>query len=153
NEFGDPVDAAVVVRAERNYLYRAPASPVSGLSPRPPSAAGAVQIPDDTCFAEQWPLSPALGSDVHVLTVWPTTKGRGSVIAVIDSGIDITHYDLRGQVHRNVRECNCVAGSDDDGNGFVDDCYGYNAIANGGDPVDDMQGNLKHGTHVSGIVG
>lgn len=53
-------------------------------------------------------------------------QGIGNVvIAVIDSGIDFEHPDLRGKIWRNFGEFDCNDGIDDDMNGYVDDCYGW----------------------------
>lgn len=55
-------------------------------------------------------------------------KGRKSstvIVAVIDSGIDTAHEDLRAILWRNPKEIN-GNGKDDDGNGYVDDVYGWN---------------------------
>lgn len=50
------------------------------------------------------------------------------VVAVIDSGIDIEHEDLEGKIWINTKEKNGKDGKDDDGNGYVDDIYGWNFI-------------------------
>lgn len=73
--------------------------------------------------------------------------GYGTVVAVIDTGVDYTHVDLRDSMWINAGEIP-DNGIDDDNNGYVDDIYGYNFIANNGDPMDDM----GHGTHVAGII-
>ncbi|KAH8740240.1 hypothetical protein FG386_001515 [Cryptosporidium ryanae] len=76
-------------------------------------------------------------------------KGTGNiVIAVFDSGIDFEHPDLKGKIWRNFGEYNCNDGIDDDMNGYIDDCYGWNFVNNNKIPVDDN----GHGTHVSGII-
>ncbi|KAJ1606664.1 hypothetical protein OIY81_3139 [Cryptosporidium canis] len=76
-------------------------------------------------------------------------QGLGNVvIAVIDSGIDFEHPDLRGKIWRNFGEFDCNDGIDDDMNGYVDDCYGWNFVDNNKIPID----NNGHGTHISGII-
>lgn len=50
------------------------------------------------------------------------------IVAVIDSGIDINHEDLKGKIWTNQKELNGVKGVDDDNNGYIDDIYGWNFI-------------------------
>jgi subtilisin family serine protease len=81
---------------------------------------------------------------------WGITKGSKSIkIAVVDTGVDYTHPDLLSQMDVNTAELNGSSGIDDDGNGFIDDIYGYNFVLKNGDPQD---GN-GHGTHCAGIIG
>ncbi len=87
--------------------------------------------------------------DVDAPEAWEITTGSpDTVTVIIDTGILYTHPDLAGSMWKNPGE---IPGNrkDDDGNGFVDDVYGYDFVNNDGDPLDDM----FHGTHVAGIVG
>jgi subtilisin family serine protease len=89
------------------------------------------------------------GADIEVLPVWNQTTGsKNVVIGVIDSGIRHTHQDLAANMWVNPGE---VAGNnrDDDGNGYVDDIHGINAITGSGDPMDDD----GHGSHCAGSIG
>lgn len=89
------------------------------------------------------------GADIDAVRAWDiTTGGTNVIVAVIDTGIRYTHKDLEKQMWRNLQE---VPGNgvDDDGNGFVDDYYGINALLDNGNPIDDD----GHGTHVAGTIG
>src|SRR6266536_2695514 len=74
------------------------------------------------------------GADISATNAWEITTGSTNVIvAVIDTGIRYTHNDLFTQMWHNPGE---KPGNkiDDDGNGFVDDVFGINAITGSGDP-------------------
>jgi len=88
------------------------------------------------------------GIDVNATPAWGLTTGSRDInVAVIDTGIRYTHQDLRNNMWTNPGE---TPGNniDDDGNGYVDDVYGINAIANNGNPMDDN----NHGTHCAGTI-
>ncbi len=69
------------------------------------------------------------------------------VVAIIDTGVDYNHEDLRNNIWINTAEIP-NNGIDDDKNGYVDDVYGWDFVGNDKDPMDDN----GHGTHVAGIV-
>ncbi len=83
--------------------------------------------------------------------VWDTyTTGDGSqIIAILDTGIDYEHPDLKPNIWINDAELNGVDGFDDDGNGYIDDIRGWDFINIDNAPLDDNM----HGTHVAGIAG
>ena len=90
----------------------------------------------------------AAGADINLLNAWKYTAGDNRVIvAVCDGGIDTDNKDLADNMWVNEAELNGVTGKDDDGNGYVDDVYGYNFVrSNGLVTADD------HGTHVAGTI-
>ncbi len=104
---------------------------------------------DDPSFDDQWSMEIVNASEA-----WDTTVGsRDIVVAVIDSGVDITHEDLKANIYTNEGEIpdNDI---DDDDNGFVDDVHGWDFKEDDNNP-DDVTGsaNPGHGTHCAGIVG
>lgn len=86
-----------------------------------------------------------------------TEGSKDVIVAVIDTGIDVAHKDLKNNIWVNPGETGLdkngadkrTNGVDDDGNGFADDVHGWNFV-NNSNRVDDNHG---HGTHISGIIG
>ncbi len=124
-----------VLYAEPNHILHLTAAPKITVTPNDPS------------FGSLWGLTK-----ISAPSAWNITTGSNQVVvAVIDTGIDYTHPDLAANMFRNEADCN-NNGIDDDGNGYIDDCYGINvnvAYDNHGDPMDDHY----HGTHVAGTIG
>ncbi len=105
--------------------------------------------PNDPDYAKQWSHKV-----VKSKLAWDTTTGsKDVVVAVIDTGVDAKHEDLKDNIWVNSKE---IAGNgiDDDGNGFVDDLHGWDFKGNDADPHDETSDkNPGHGTHCAGIVG
>ncbi len=88
-------------------------------------------------------------ADISLFDAWKKETGKPNVIvAVIDEGVDYNHEDLKENMHINQAEKNGQPNVDDDGNGYIDDIYGFNFAdkkVNEIEPAD-------HGTHVAGTV-
>lgn len=115
----------------------------------------AAAIPNDTLFGQLWALENTgqsmgtVDADINASTMWNIQTGSSSVvIGVLDSGVDYNHNDLKPNLWKNLSEI-AANGIDDDGNGYIDDVYGINAISNNGNPID----TTSHGTHISGTIG
>lgn len=91
-----------------------------------------------------------MGADANVFKAWETgvTGSKDVVVAIIDGGFQVDHPDLKDNVWINTAELNGKPGVDDDGDGYVDDIYGYNFVINSSDI-----NAHSHGTHVAGTVG
>jgi len=99
--------------------------------------------PNDTLYPELWGLDA-----ISAPLAWDVTQGSNAVVvAVVDSGADVTHPDLDANIWTNSGEV--ANGLDDDANGLVDDLKGWD-FASGDANVNDTNG---HGTHVSGTIG
>jgi subtilisin family serine protease len=120
-----------------------------GLRAERPAAAGKARAAQltaaDPRADEQWALQG--DAPMGAASAWRQTTGGDVTVAVIDSGVDLTHPDLVPNLWTNPREIP-GNGIDDDGNGYVDDVHGYDFVDNTGNPQDAN----GHGTHVAGIV-
>ncbi len=120
------------------------------------------KIPNDPQYSKQWQWKNngigggIAGADTRAELVWNVTTGGVTsngdtiVVAVIDSGIDLNHEDLRDNIWYNRLE---IPGNniDDDANGYIDDFRGWNVQ----EKNDNTQSSLSndHGVLVSGVVG
>lgn len=118
------------------------------------------KLPNDPKLIDLWGLvnqgqtdgaqTGLAGIDVNAEKAWDIQTGnKDLVVAVIDTGVDYTHPDLKDNMWTNEAELKGKADVDDDGNGFVDDIYGYNFANNKGDSKDDQ----GHGSHCAGTIG
>ena len=157
-------------RLRRNYLIRFPAewalAPLQRRYASHPSVEAvemnrlnrscAEIVPNDPNYGEQWNLAV-----MKMPQAWDIEQGTPEVtVAVVDSGVDMQHPELRSQLWRNVGEIP-GNGVDDDRNGYVDDLNGWDFSdaptlpSNGDSRVRDNEPEDErgHGTQVSGIIG
>lgn len=99
-------------------------------------------------YSEQW--APAA---INLPALWnmPLVDAKRPVIAILDTGVDINHPDLKGNIWTNEKEANGSDFEDDDNNGYCDDVHGWDFIHNTAIIGDGMDGN-GHGTHCAGIA-
>lgn len=111
--------------------------------------------PNDPRFSDQWHHQK-----IKTPEAWDLESGDpGVIIGILDSGTDILHQDLEGNIWVNpgedidgdgvVWDLDDMNGVDDDGNNLVDDLVGWDFYNNNNDVV----GPFYHGTHVAGIAG
>ncbi len=127
-------------------------------------ATRATNLPfNDPMLSQQWHYNNdgsvdfpnvKAGADINLFDAWELTTGRPDVIvAVVDEGVCYEHEDLNSNMHVNEAELNGEEGVDDDGNGYVDDVYGYNFVEIHKGPISWARtGDSGHGTHVAGTI-
>ena len=135
------------------------------------------KLPDDTLLNKQWYLfnggmlsfidNPELipkininqdtdailpNADIRAPEAWKINhSAKDIVVAVVDTGVDIDHPDLKNNLWKNKLE---IPGNlkDDDKNGYVDDVNGWRFYDNSNDPRP-FDPSQAHGTHVAGTIG
>ena len=98
--------------------------------------------------------APSLGGNnwgadlIKAPTAWNNGyTGQGITVAVLDTGVDYNHQDLKNNIWSNTKEI-ADNGIDDDSNGHIDDLQGWNFDSSNNNILD----NNGHGTHVSGTI-
>lgn len=100
---------------------------------------------DDPLFGQQWGLQT-----MKLPQLWqqPIITQKRPIIAILDTGVDIDHPDLKANIWTNTKEAEGAEDYDDDGNGFKDDLHGWDFVNQTG-RIGDWNG---HGTHCAGIA-
>jgi subtilisin family serine protease len=135
--------------------------PKPNLNPTKPKSEVDIRrelIKNDPALKQKWDFD--LTKTLDAWQKFGLQESSKLTVCVIDTGIDINHADLRNNLAINEGEaCKQKDGSfrycekskngiDDDGNGFVDDVYGYDFVSNSGIVTD----NHGHGSHIAGII-
>jgi len=114
-------------------------------------------LPNDPMLSTQWHIQHAGDGDIDLPEAWDVALGDpASVIAVVDTGVDWSHPDLQAAMWTNPGETP-GNGVDDDGNGWVDDVYGWDCGNGDADPRPEVYLELGidvgfHGSHCAGIA-
>jgi len=130
-------DDPCIEYVEPNYIFELENTSITR------SSRNLKKQPNDPELAKLWGLQK-----IQAPQAWDIHTGNSDVIiAVIDTGVDYDHPDLKHNMWKNPGE---IAGNrvDDDKNGFIDDIYGYDFANDKGEPMDDN----SHGSHVAGII-
>ena len=116
--------------AEPNYLVFALGSPATNAVQETPANEGVAPAPftpNDPMYPQQW--GPAA---INLPQFWglqtQNVLGRRPVIAILDTGVDISHPDLKDNIWTNTKELEGAAGEDDDQNGYADDVHGWDCV-------------------------
>ena len=93
------------------------------------------------------------GIDINIVPAWKKYDAKSGkrqvIVALIDTGVDITHPELSGSIWTNTGEIP-GDGIDNDGNGYIDDVYGWNFYDNNAQVFTGTDDN--HGTHSAGTI-
>lgn len=111
------------------------------------------KVPNDIKYADLWYLP-----HISAPEAWESTTGDASVIvAVLDTGVALTHPDLKANLWQNAQEIP-DNGKDDDRNGFIDDAVGWDFVSDDASPEPELELSSdpdaqSHGSVVAGVIG
>ena len=146
---GQSVSAAVARYGASGLVRSAEPTPLYHFMGDPTPMGGLNAVPNDPRWSELWGLEK-----IDCPDAWDSEKGDPSVIiAIIDSGVDYNHPDLAAHMWTNLAET-AGDGIDNDGNGLIDDVYGWDwhDSDNDPEPTDAAGYHEDHGTHVAGTA-
>lgn len=109
---------------------------------------------NDPSVGQLWAFSNANGMDIAAAySALPNRSANEVIVAVVDTGVDHNHEDLKDIMWENKGEIR-GNGKDDDNNGYIDDIHGINVLVRDGNGHATMNtmGSHWHGTHVSGTI-
>ena len=145
----DPVAAAAVLRGTAGVIAAIPNYRLELFN----------TFPNDPMRGLQWHVDSGDSADIELTAAWDVARGdTGTVIGIMDTGVDLGHPDLVSQIWSNRAEAGGQTGVDDDGNGYVDDLHGWDfgdgdADPNPGPFIDEIGLDAGfHGTFVAGIA-
>ncbi len=112
---------------------------------------------NDPAISRLYAFKGATSNGMEVISAYEAFGRKGDsevIVAVVDTGVDYNHEDLKDIMWVNKDEIP-GNGIDDDNNGYVDDIYGINTLVRDadGNATSDMMDKHSHGTHVSGTIG
>ncbi len=151
---GVSVEEAMAAMSEDSRVQFAVPNHTYGL----PDGENSQGVTNDPDASKLWGLhnegqtGGKVDADIDAPEAWQIHTGRsqaqgGHITAVIDTGVDYNHVDLKANMWVNPGEIP-GDGIDNDGNGVIDDVHGYNAFDNTGNPMD----GHGHGSHCAGTI-
>ncbi|BCN28874.1 S8 family serine peptidase [Anaeromicropila herbilytica] len=151
-------------KSELNSTIKELSSDKNVLSIQPNYTYHIQSTPTDTYYSKEWGLnnngtftddedtSSVADIDMNVPEAWDVFNGgRDITVAVIDTGVDYTHSDLKNVMWTNTGEIS-GDGIDNDKNGYIDDIHGWNFYSGNNTLFHARSAEDDHGTHIAGII-
>jgi subtilisin family serine protease len=134
------------------------------LSIQPNYSYQLLDTPNDRYYSKQWGLNnigtftdednikSVTDVDMNIPEAWDVfSGGREITVAIVDTGIDYTHDDIKDSIWINADEV-ANDGIDNDKNGYIDDVHGWNFYRNTKTLYNPKTIEDDHGTHIAGII-